>query len=749
MKARRRRTHHAELLLEVSNTLAVAPTLGAAFDAFVQLTTREINAERGSIFLNDQQADELYTQFQLGHHTHEIRMMNHMGVAGHVFVTGTGAIANDPYSDPRFNREVDQVTGFVTRNILCAPIRTVAGDIIGAAELLNKRDGSFTDDDLELLETMVKQAAIVLENRRSAELIAKERQHQLQLLHLVSEISTEIKLRPLLNRLIPAITKMLDAERSTLFINDEKTGELYTEIGEGLGIEEIRMPNTAGIAGAVFQTGQSVNIPHAYADLRFNPAFDKKTGFFTRSILCVPVINNLGKRIGVTQVLNKAGGCFTEEDEARLKAFTSQIAIALENAKLFDDVQNMQNYNESILESMSSGVITFNEEGKAITCNAAALKIMKVRSEDVERRSASELFTEANAFVVERIWQVEQTRKANVMVDAEMIWGGQPVFANLTILPLESTNGDKLGSLVMIENISSEKRLKSTMARYMDPIIAETLVQAGSEVLGGQSSRATVLFSDIRSFTTLSEELGAQPTVSLLNEYFTIMVDCVQYEGGMLDKFIGDAMMAVFGIPVKHEDDPDRAVQAGINMLLELAEFNRRRAAEGKKPINIGIGVNTDTVVSGNIGSPRRMDYTVIGDGVNLASRLESLCKKYQTRLLVSEFTYNRLNGTYRSREIDRVIVQGKTTPVGVFEILDAYNERTFPNLMQVLEWFREGVRCYRMQAWEQAMAAFKKALALHPDDYPSRMYLERCEQLRSAVLPPQWNGVWIMQSKD
>src|SRR5439155_16332798 len=182
----------------------------------------------------------------------------------------------------------------------------------------------------------------------------------------------------------------------------------------------------------------------------------KRTGFFTRSILCVPVINKDSKTIGVTQVLNKRGGTFSEEDEARLKAFTSQIAIALENAKLFDDVQNMQNYNESILESMSSGVITFNEDGKVITCNAAALKIMKARSDEVERRSATELFSDANAFVIERIWQVEQTRKANVMMDAEMIWGGQPVSANLTILPLESTHGDKLGSLVMIENISSE-----------------------------------------------------------------------------------------------------------------------------------------------------------------------------------------------------------------------------------------------------------------------------------------------------
>ena len=136
---------------------------------------------------------------------------------------------------------------------------------------------------------------------------------------------------------------MFDAERSTLFINEEKTNELFSFVGEGLDSVEIRLPNHAGIAGAVFTTGEVVNIPYAYADLRFNPSFDKKTGFFTRSILCVPVNNKDGKIIGVTQVLNKKTGVFTGEDESRLKAFTAQIAIGLENAKLFNDVRIVKN----------------------------------------------------------------------------------------------------------------------------------------------------------------------------------------------------------------------------------------------------------------------------------------------------------------------------------------------------------------------------------------------------------------------
>ena len=743
-----RRSRVAEMLLDVSNKMALAKDLSEAFDILAHQTASLINAERGTIFMNDPQTGELYTRVPVGKYTREIRMLNHLGIAGSVFQTGTALIIHDAYTDDRFNPEIDKQTGYVTRSILCVPLRTLSGRTIGVSELLNKIDGQFTEDDRELLEALVRQAAIALESRRAAEETERDRQQQLEVLKVVTEVSTEIKLGPLLKKLIGTITRMLDAERSTLFLNDDKTNELYTEIGEGLGASQIRFPNHVGIAGAVFTSGQSVNIPYAYADLRFNPAVDKRTGFFTRSILCVPVINKEGKIIGVTQVLNKKGGAFTAEDEARVKAFTSQIAIALENAKLFDDVQNMKNYNESVLESMPSGVITLNEDGLIVTCNNAALRIMKVRPAELIRRPAKDVFSDVNAWIIEKIEQAGREQKQGVTMDAEMVFAGEKVSANVTVLPLISTNQKKLGSLVMIEDITSEKRLKSTMSRYMDPSVAEKMLQAGAEILGGQSSVATVLFSDIRSFTTLTEELGPQATVSLLNEYFTIMVDCIQSEGGMLDKFIGDAIMAVFGTPMGHDDDEDRAVRASLSMLRDLNAFNLKRQTEGKKPIHIGIGINTDSIVSGNIGSPRRMDYTVIGDGVNLASRLEGACKQYRAKLLISEFTFKKLRGTYRSREVDRVIVKGKTQPVGMIEILDYHTDETFPNIMEVLNYFRYGLQCYRDCHWDAAINAFREALNLNPADFASIMYLDRCEHLKKAPPSPDWNGVWKLESK-
>jgi len=738
----------AKLLLHVSETMAAHETLDGMLAVLVDMATREMDAERSTIFLNDSDTNELYSRVAQGNFHREIRILNNSGVAGHVFTTGQGLIVHDAYASEFFNRSVDESTGFTTKSILCVPIRTLKGEIIGVAQVLNKRTDQFSKDDLFLLEAMTTQAAIALQSTQFVERMKKFRAQEMEFFKIVSDITAEIDLGALLNKVMSEATRMLNAERSTLFLNDEKKKELFSKVGLGLDATVIRFPNHMGIAGAVFQSGETINIPHAYADLRFNPAFDKRTGYFTRSILCVPVINKSGKMIGVTQVLNKRGGPFTKEDESRLRAFTAQVSIALENAKLFDDIQNMKNYSESMLESMSNGVITLNEDGKIVTCNTAGLQIMKAAPADILDRPAEAFFTGVNAWVMEKIERVEETRKSDVTMDAELEFGGGKISANLTALPLVNVEKKKLGTMIIIDDISSEKRMKSTMSRYMDPGLADQILAGGEDILGGKSTLATILFSDIRQFTTLTEELGAQGTVSLLNEYFTIMVDCIQKEGGMLDKFIGDAIMAAFGTPVAHDDDEDRAVRAAISMIRALNAWNVKRHADGKKPVSMGIGINTDTIVSGNIGSPKRMDYTLIGDGVNLASRLESLCKQYHACILISENTYRRLRGTYRIREVDRVVVKGKTETVGVYEVLDYHDEDTFPNVMEVVNHFKQGLHQYRSGAWDRAIDAFTEALKLHDDEKLCRMYIERCEYLRESPPGDTWDGVWIMKSK-
>ncbi|MFC1673575.1 GAF domain-containing protein [Pseudomonadota bacterium] len=748
------RLKRAEMLLDISRHMAGIETLDGVLRELVDIVSRETKAERSSLFLNDPETGELYTRVAQGENIREIRILNDSGIAGWVFSTAKGRIIDDAHADSHFNKSIDEQTGFRTRTILCAPIKTVKGEVIGVVQSLNKKDGRkhvlFSDEDLDFLQDIATQAAVALQSTEFVERMQKKRSQEMEFLDIVSDVTSEINLNALLAKVMGEATRMLNAERSTLFLNDDKSNELWSMVGAGLDAAVIRFPNHLGIAGTVYTSRQSINIPYAYADLRFNPAFDKQTGFFTRSILCTPVVNKDGKCIGVTQVLNKKGGPFTDEDEQRLKAFTAQIAIGLENAALFNDVQNMKNYNESMLESMSNAVVTTDEDGKIVTCNRAGYRIMQLENEgDVIGKTAEEFFTDKNAWVMDKIKKVDEELIADISMDAEMSFGEDTTSANVTVLPLISTEEKKLGSMVMIEDISSEKRMKSTMSRYMDPGLADQLMSGGEsdDFLGGRSTDATVLFSDIRSFTTLTETLGPQGTVALLNEYFTIMVDCITEEGGMLDKFIGDAIMAAFGIPVAHDDDEDRAMRAAIKMITSLADWNKGREAKGLMTIDHGLGLNTDNVVSGNIGSPKRMDYTMIGDGVNLAARLESACKQYHAHLLISEFTFHKLKGTYKIRDIDDVIVKGKTKPVRIFEVLDYHTDETFPNLMDGVNYFAEGRKHYHIGEWDKAMASFNETLKANPGDELSTVYLERCEHLKEED-PKDWNGVWVMKSK-
>jgi adenylate cyclase len=200
-------------------------------------------------------------------------------------------------------------------------------------------------------------------------------------------------------------------------------------------------------------------------------------------------------------------------------------------------------------------------------------------------------------------------------------------------------------------------------------VYQQLLASPGEVGLGGQRREMTVLFSDMRGFTTLSESGEAEDLVRQLNQYFTRMVQVVFAHRGTVDKFVGDMIMALYGAPLDDPDHADHAVQTALRMVEELQDLNRRWAVEGRAALDIGIGINSGEMIAGNIGSDTIMSYTVIGDNVNLGARLESLNKDYGTRILISEATRQRLKGQYDVRALGEVTVKGKTRPVTIYEV--------------------------------------------------------------------------------
>jgi adenylate cyclase len=572
---------------------------------------------------------------------------------------------------------------------------------------------------------------------------------EVRMLEVTHGLTGELKLDTLIQRIMSAATELLEADRSTLFVFDRKTDELWSRYAAGLGAAELRIPSHAGIAGAVFTTGRTENIPDAYADPRFNHDADLATGYRTRSILCMPIVNKAGARIGVTQVLNKKGeGGFTAKDESRLRAFTAQVAVSLENAQLFDEVLSVKNYNESILKSTSNGMITLDDAGAVVTANEAALAILKRPREAMITAPAASLFGGENAWVLAAISRVAGTGEKDISVDANLKVGGAAVGVNMTVQPLSGLTGERIGSMLVFEDITAEKRVKATMARYMSKEVADQLLAGGESELGGKTQTVSILFSDVRGFTSLSEALGARETVSLLNEYFAEMVDVVFKHGGILDKYIGDAIMALFGAPFAKPGDADNGVAVANGMLATLIALNHKRQGRGQDPINIGVGIATGEVVVGNIGSPSRMEYTVIGDSVNLASRLEGANKYYGTRILVDEATVRAMKTTTRLREIDLIRVKGKDRPVAVYEVLGYLDGGVLPGLPDLLGRFDDGLSAYRAGDWRAAIAGFERALAIRPADSPSEMYVERCRHYLDEPPAADWDGVWVLKDK-
>ena len=588
-------------------------------------------------------------------------------VAGVVIVCMGGALAMSALAASEVSRSASQLAG--------------AMQAVENGDLANDLRITGTDEYAELF--------------RGFNLMVSSLREEVQILELSHDLAGELNLDVLLGRIMAATTELLDADRSTLFLLDKKTGELFSRIAGGLEIHEIRISADAGIAGAVFQTQNIENIDEPYNDSRFNREVDQSTGYRTKSILAMPIINKSGDCIGVTQVLNKHGGRFLPKDESRLGAFTAQIAVALENAQLFEDVLNEKSYNDGILRSTSDGIITLDVANKILTANDAALGILKKERDQVVNLPADELFTGANAWVLNNV-----------------------------------------------------RRVKSTMARYMSAEVAEQLLAGGESVLGGKNQNVSILFSDVRGFTTISETLGARETVSMLNEYFEEMVDVIFQHHGVLAKFIGDAIMALFGVPFNGEHDADDAVVTANGMFTALSELNRRRTIEGKDLIRIGVGISTGEVIVGNIGSTKRMEYTVIGDSVNLGARLESATKFYGVNILISEYTKNQLTNGHLIREIDRLQVKGKNQPVAIYEALDHFTEDTFPNLGKTVAAYESGVGLYRERNFPGALEVFREALTFHPGDKPTRIYAERCEHYIQEPPDDSWDGVWVMTTK-
>jgi adenylate cyclase len=293
-----------------------------------------------------------------------------------------------------------------------------------------------------------------------------------------------------------------------------------------------------------------------------------------------------------------------------------------------------------------------------------------------------------------------------------------------------------------------KKELRQTFQKYVSPAIVEEILSDPQNLeLGGKKAHVTMFFSDVRGFTTISEKLDPRALSDLLNSYLTPMTELVFSNRGTLDKYMGDAIMAFFGAPISYKDHAKYACRCALQSLTKLFELQKQLEAQGLPAIDIGIGLNTGDVSVGNMGSQTVRNYTVMGDAVNLASRLEGINKEYGTRIIISEFTYNEVKDTFICREVDWVRVKGKILPVKIFELI-AEEKVPSAQYAEMLKWFKEGYQQYHEKAWQKGLESFSKALDIIPTDPVSKLYIERCQDYLAEPPADDWDGVFVMKTK-
>ncbi|WP_293158092.1 MULTISPECIES: GAF domain-containing protein [unclassified Microcoleus] len=834
--------------MDLINNEALETLLEQLLDAFTVKIGQILQADRTTIFLVDANKNQLWhkTVDGLTGEDIEIRLPMDAGILGYVATTGKSLNVLHGREHEHFNVEVDEPPNYRVETILCMPIFSSKSqhEPVAVVRLLNKAGNApFTEEDEQQFQAFADSIGIILESCQSFYVVARNQRGVAALLRATTTLGQSLDLETTLRSVMDQARDLMQADRSTLFLLNRETNELWTKVAkaDGKTMVEIRIPANKGIAGYVASTGQTLNITDAYDDPRFDPSTDQQTGYRTRTVLCMPVHNAKGELIGVTQLINKTQGTFTTSDEEFLRAFNSQAGMALQNSQLFQNVMVEKQYQKDMLQSLSDAVISTDLQGRIVTINEAALELLGcpvnqdkskhnlaiwedklidryvwevVPIENLKFRVEDSLHTAARSYVPEQSLTVgqlvETTLGSSAAADTEAesyilavpdrndptlyyAWGensawteevaqaelanSQSLFSlrnadlyhpycplpipasrikvierslNLTVNPLINPEGGVRGGLVVLEDISREKRMKTTMSRYMTPGVVDKIMALGEgSLMVGERKEVTILFSDIRGYTTLTENLGASEVVALLNQYFETMVEAVFHYEGTLDKFIGDALMAVFGAPLPlnpPESHGWMAVQSALDMRRRLKEFNDSRP--GADPFRFGIGISSGEVVSGNIGSEKRMDYTVIGDAVNLSSRLEQLTKEYGCDIILSEFTYNLCRERIWVRELDKVRVKGKNQPVGIYELLQINSEPLDGETERFLELYNNGRHAYIARNFQQAINYFEAALAMRPSDRPVEVQIERSLSYLEIPPPDEWDGVHTMTKK-
>ena len=568
-------------------------------------------------------------------------------------------------------------------------------------------------------------------------------------------ISGEIMLDKLMSSLMKILMESAGAERGYLILSSQ--GKLLIEAEGKIDdnpvtvLQSIPVENSHGLSSAIVnyvaRTQESVVLDDAVRSGQFtnDPYIQKHQ---PKSILCVPLINQ-AQIISIVYLENNlTAGAFTPERVELLKVLSGQAAISIQNSKLYTEVRESENRLAQFLEAIPVGVSVLDASGKPYYSNRVAIQLFgKGVIPEVTSEQLSEVYQLYQAGTEEEYPSAElpTTRalsgESATVDDMEIHQGNTIIPIEVWGTPIYDEKNNISYAIVAFQDITERKKAETERIRFTNELFQLNkayerfvpnqflqFLEKSSIIdveLGDQVQlEMSVLFSDIRDFTTLSESMTPEDNFRFINSYLSRMEPVINQNNGFIDKYIGDAIMALFS------GEADNAVKAGIAMLQGLVEYNQNRANFGCAPIQIGIGINTGSLMLGTVGGQNRMDGTVISDAVNLASRVESLTKNYGVSLLITQETYSRLENPsqYAIRTLDTVKVKGKSEAVTVYEVFDADGLEIKEGKLATLELFAEARAIYSQDNFAEAARLFSECWRQNQGDRAAKIYGERCQ---------------------
>ena len=530
-------------------------------------------------------------------------------------------------------------------------------------------------DVLQAQKALLEIQRILPKFQQAVDTLVREREALRALYEIGQAVNSTLNLNEVLNQVMDHIIELTGAERGFLMLRDEHTGELEFKVARNVDRETLdssAFQVSRTVVDKVASEGVAVVTTNAQSDPRFATQ-ESIVAYSLRSILCVPLLAR--ERItGVIYADNRIKtGLFSDHDRDLLAAFANQAALAIENARLFDNVRRnlaaiteMKNLMDNVFASIASGVVTTDVTDRVTLVNRAAETIFGISAGAAIDRPYTSALTAAHDLAP----LIDEVKMNETIVAREMtpILPDRGVVSwRLSVAPLKDAAQSTQGVAIVVDDLTEQRFIKDTFQRYVSPRVVQRLLSDPSTLkLGGERRLISIVFADVRGFTTLSEKLPPEKMVEIMNAYLGLAADAVLREEGTLDKFIGDEVMGFFNAPLDQPDHTLRAVRSAVAMQQAVAEYHQR-VPPGER-IFYGVGINRGEAVIGNVGNAQQQNYTAIGDSVNYAHRLQENAKPGQ--ILISQAAYEHVKGHVRVNALEPLVVKGRSTPEPVFEAL-------------------------------------------------------------------------------